>query len=1641
MSSSDRLIDELRGDARELAPGEFTLDREQARAKLRQFQLADPRRYVLFLVEAAVLRGASRVDFAIDSDDVRCSFDGPPWTAEDFDQLYGSLFVSADDDATRARRALALGLNAVMALNPRWVRIDSGDGAGGVRLELRVDRPDAIGASPEAPTGTRIHVKSRFRAGLAMAFVRNLAGAIAEERWLRDHCRFARVPITLDGKPVSFGFEDPRLAGGLGRAPVAGPGLAGVVCFDPERVATSRIGLLSGGVLVAWHESPGPAHCVGVVESRDFRRDASQADVVRDAAFERAMSAVWDAGDAALAAAVDHLPFDKPGQVLARCRAALEDALERRRDRYVAHWNAGATLDAVSAGLARAPLWRALRGDLRTTAELLDMVARGGRVRYSLARLAELPEAEGRGVLALDGAAERKLLGKLFPGRTVDATAELRRAAERERARRRFLERRAEPTLSPRAGHDVVEPLQGEGVTGEVAIGGSQLGALIRFVRDGCLLTEKRVEQPFVKPPHGMEVAAVLVGAFTPNDSYDDVVPDELLGRAVVGLVEGLERAMRRLCAEPRPVPRYGSDPRRLQVLSWLRFVLDGNVVRETLRGLGASSDEAEWLETLVSRKDPRPRLGVGRFRGPPAGQDAPHPAARVALFERAGGPPVDLWTIDQELRARGRVRHLAGRLLGESTDERLLLAPSPSDLEVLRLVFGAEALRDVTDEWLARQRAAAHEQQFREQLGPDPRGFECVPFRAEGLEGRLTVLLAPPGEAGPEDVGWPRPMQLRILRRGRFLGERAVSMIAAPLAATVDGPEVRADRDWTNVDDPEFEARAHAAAAAALVPLAERLGTELPRMPAGRREIAQRLLLEAACAPFPTPAFVDAWGVLRAALPFDRARQVLVRLVAFLRRLPPEEVETAVTLELEAARDDSAMLATMPERVWTTLAVVPAPPDPSAERAPAVPANPEPAPDAALVAWLAAAEDDPVWPMPGALRRTALFRTLGDLPVVLGQLAARLLVGERIGWVAPDVPVDADGEQLVVRLDPSEQGLLSRALGPARLEDRNEETRRRQRLRRLESVPRLERIALEDGEALLVEPLVDGRLTGEVGLAADPDAGPSVLTICADHRPVAKVEGFSRLALRAVVNDDNLQLEAGTANPAAGEAERLGRLCEQLVPGLLEALVARWSGLDEARQATAWRHLLDVLAEQLPAFTGRLPKGTRAHLRAAAGVPGFRTGSGGRRTLVELAALAERVGGVFVVPSGTPLERLPALGRTTTPDTTYLVVADAWEQQRLRRLFPKVTNWLDCPDEWKQTAQHRSELPPLPDHKSVAKLVKTRFDRGGLTGQLFLPADPAVPLDASFGCEGLQLVRRPVSELLPCAGVVLVPASAVRPGWNGVELTPEQERTLEELAAQLYRMLLAGRFDHADEQGERIRDLLADAVLRLQRAAVHGGLQPKGPTGVLLRDMKRIPLVRRGNKRVLLAKLLRSRPADLEPLGLWSVSPPPAEASGDDTGSPTEGATGGEPVGVAPASSAGTSPSAVPPAWPVVPVSETAEERERRFLGRLAEELQRVWPKEDRRSVRFDALTLVDGSEGSPARYGPEVVTVQRRHVLVRAALEAFERDPVPLWLLVSTIATQANLAFTRITDEHERAMQLALVERLAEGLEPPTG
>src|SRR5690606_37074930 len=115
------------------------------------------------------------------------------WT--DLDELYAALFVDRSSVEIRSRRELALAFNAVMALNPRWVRIESVglDAAGqpqAVAASLRSDDADDIrklDSVPDGPGGmqppwTRVHVKERFRPGLLVRFLNDIGGSIPEEQ-------------------------------------------------------------------------------------------------------------------------------------------------------------------------------------------------------------------------------------------------------------------------------------------------------------------------------------------------------------------------------------------------------------------------------------------------------------------------------------------------------------------------------------------------------------------------------------------------------------------------------------------------------------------------------------------------------------------------------------------------------------------------------------------------------------------------------------------------------------------------------------------------------------------------------------------------------------------------------------------------------------------------------------------------------------------------------------------------------------------------------------------------------------------------------------------------------------------------------------------------------------------------------------------------------------------------------------------------------------------------------------------------------------------------------------------------------------------------------------------------------------------
>lgn len=492
-------------DGTVVAEGEFTLDRARAREKMRRYSLPDPHRYVLELVKAAVLQGAQAIEFEMDADDVRMRFDGPPFPREELAAAEAAALTG-----TGALAHLGMGLAAAMALNPRFVRCESG----GVRLELRPRRPDRLERA-ETSAGTAMHVRDRPHPRHLWEFLRSLAGWTTEGAVLQQHCRFSPVPIRLNGRTLT---EDWRGFAPLGRVPVGDAGVAGFTAGGRAELLVVKDGVLMETVDLE------PAHLPYrvLLHVRGLSENVSHNGLVRDAAFAAVLKEALDA---------------RPAAVAALCRD-----LRGRLDEFP--WVVGdlrlevlacKTPEAVPPELASSRLWDTATGDLvrLSLREILAWIEERGDIPYSLEahpglRLEGMPR-----VLLAHSGFNFDALKALLGHRARNITRRIRNLQKRETNRRLWRARPAEPTLDARC-FPHRRRLQADGLRGEVGLGLLGRRPLVRFVVDGCALPEFRPDLSL----DGLE--AVVSGDFTPSENFDAVRRDDLWARALVEVARHL---------------------------------------------------------------------------------------------------------------------------------------------------------------------------------------------------------------------------------------------------------------------------------------------------------------------------------------------------------------------------------------------------------------------------------------------------------------------------------------------------------------------------------------------------------------------------------------------------------------------------------------------------------------------------------------------------------------------------------------------------------------------------------------------------------------------------------------------------------------------------------------------------------------------------------------------------------------------------------------------------------------------------------------------------------------------------------------------------------------------------------------------
>ncbi|MCB9756406.1 MAG: hypothetical protein H6713_41330 [Myxococcales bacterium] len=1586
MSKVEELVAALHEEGALDSEGSFTLDSERAREKLRQYQLARPHEYVLLLVQAAVLRGATKIRFDIDADDVRMNFDGAPFTREDFADLYSAMFVERASRAVQARQELALAVNAAMALNPRYIRVFSGDTTSRVFLELRPSRPDKLDEVKPIVEGTWIHVKQRFRPGLLVQFLRNLRGTIVEELALRERCRYADVEILLDGVRISHG---PALPGLVAEARVEGEGVKGVCGLLPpdgdEAPPRARVDILCNGVMLTSHELPElPSRVRAVVDGSHLKKDVSQFDVVKDEVYARMMDAVRAAARRSIAALLErHAGAEAPvwEQALARECLLL----------WSAEWS-GAPEDALAspslAAVCGIPLWSTTTGARMTTRALLE---RDGDVEFSRKRFGGFIPEDTELALHLPDDDDLPVLTRLLGERLKDATRKIERAHKHEKNRLEWRARTHPPHLGD-GSYVASAPIVDDGVGGMVGLRalGSQ-GCEVRMIKDGCLLYS-------VTPRFGVPgIVAVLVADFQPNSAYDGAHRNKAMAQALHALLRAVERMIASLAKGvlDRELPLDDlNTPTRGLLRNFIVHVVHDRYARDFFEQFGFSSAVAtRHLAALDRGYVPDWQL-----------EGEAHPLAQLPLFRSASAGYLSLVEL-AALAAQGDgVRWVESLPSAELEGvPPTLVELSKDEREALKRLLGRKALRDFSVE-LARLGARAWFFQRPESaLTLTSQTLTSIEFEVGAVRGLLGVRSDVTGESS-------RDASVVVHKHHRRIGEHQFRVGLRGIVGVVNDDDAPIDNAWQQLEAGGERLGLEDAVQAAL-PLLVARARELFQNPSGaRRARVADVLVQAPLIVYGGTALLRVHRELRA-LGEDEGDREFATLLDALRGCSQKQLVAAV----DAARAGGA--APRAEAVLAAL-----------ER---VGGKRRGDPLATLRAGLV--------PELTALLRLELARTTAGAPVSLGAL----LISRHVYYVledSPDIFYDGD-ERQIVRLGPALRAALRELLGGDALEDSMGWLYAWAQRQAFERRPPLEALKVDDDDAIVtVEIDEDGR-RGQLGLRRwGIDAGgATTLRVCTKQRVVCALQLELDLPMVGVIDVDGLEVSEDFTGVSDGARAELKRLCESRVEELLAALALRWAALNlnGVREATRW--VIHALVVRARGAGGSRRKLSTPALKALAGVPAF-PGiaalpgvSGERYSLLDLYELhRERKQLPYVRPGFTE----PAPGFP-------VVEAEPWLLDALAALFPKLEDYRETREREQAVEQRKLEAPALAAAPPEAALFSVAVKDKGLSGHLWVEPDMSYEPVIELGDEGKVIERRTLKEGYPCRGAIKVPVIRVSETWDKVNLARKQESALRRAMNRLYRELVAA-YEQALEPGgegtiaERVRAAFGPAVTP---AALNRVLQPlllrlhrvrgerKSSERTLYRKLRALPLLALGNGRLIsLEVALDERPNQLEHLGLWFVAPPEWKQKLAEKTDAAEAAP--EPAPEPPAepkpkkrkkSRKKIEIKALQPTPEPLP-APTAEQV---LLDAVRGELRLVRGRDHAllSNAHLDAIDI-DRREGAPLVYVDHAVFhINLLHPVAAQALRDHEDDPLLVSVLASAVYTALNLFFEQIEDDHEAA------------------
>ena len=391
-------------------------------------------------------------------------------------------------------------------------------------------------------SGTKIHVKERFRPGLLLKFYQKLRGMMVEEVLIRERCQYARTSILLAEEEIARGLHLPR--GAVGMVPIAGPEISGLAWHVPHSKHSAATLVSNGVSIVELPMDHGPQSFTAVVEGARLLKDVSQSNFVQDGAYQEVLDAIEAARDASLAAIATLAGGQLvPPATKVWALSTVKKALYEIRSLKTFRSKNPASFARIAAGL---PLWKTATQDLRpvTFQELHKQVKRVGVLPTSFKEYEGRNYKDGLLVVLLESRYDREFFQRLFRNEVKNIHQSMERAAQCRRNREQWLARKAEPRLGQ--GLFLARyPICTDSMIGEIGVryrGGEP--SVIKLIASGHLLCE--LESSWALP----HLKVVVEADFTPTKSFDNVRKNKLLANCLLEIVRALDPLMRAVRAQ-----------------------------------------------------------------------------------------------------------------------------------------------------------------------------------------------------------------------------------------------------------------------------------------------------------------------------------------------------------------------------------------------------------------------------------------------------------------------------------------------------------------------------------------------------------------------------------------------------------------------------------------------------------------------------------------------------------------------------------------------------------------------------------------------------------------------------------------------------------------------------------------------------------------------------------------------------------------------------------------------------------------------------------------------------------------------------------------------------------------------------------